>query len=71
LTADAGEDLEKEEHSSTAGGITSWYNNSGSQSGGYSENRRQYYLKIQQYLSWVYTQKIFKMVIRTHAPLCS
>jgi hypothetical protein len=26
MIADAGEDMEKEEHSSTAGGIASWYN---------------------------------------------
>jgi hypothetical protein len=25
VTADSGEDVEKEEHSSTAGGIASWY----------------------------------------------
>jgi hypothetical protein len=28
----------QEEHSSTAGGIASWYNHSGNQSGGSSEN---------------------------------
>ena len=38
VTADAGEDEEKEEHSSTAGGIASWYNHSGHQFGGSSEN---------------------------------
>jgi hypothetical protein len=32
------EDVEKEEHSSTAGGIAGLYNHSGSQSGGSSEN---------------------------------
>jgi hypothetical protein len=37
VTADAGEDVEKEEHSSIVGGIASWYNHSGSQSGGSSE----------------------------------
>jgi hypothetical protein len=37
-TADAGEDVEKEEHSSIAGGIASLYNYSGSQSGSSSEN---------------------------------
>jgi hypothetical protein len=37
-TADAGEDVEKEEHSSIAGGISSSYNHIGSQSGGSSEN---------------------------------
>jgi hypothetical protein len=38
VTADAGEDVEKEEHSSIAGGIASWYNHSGNQSGSSSEN---------------------------------
>ena len=36
--ADAVEDVEKEEHSSIAGGIASLYNHSESQSGGSSEN---------------------------------
>ena len=38
VTADAGEDVEKEEHSSIVGGIASLYNHSGNQSGGSSEN---------------------------------
>ena len=38
VTARAGEDVEKEEHSSIAGGIVSWYNHSGNQFGGSSEN---------------------------------
>jgi hypothetical protein len=38
VTADAGEDVEKEEHSSIVGGIASWYNHSGNQSGGSTEN---------------------------------
>jgi hypothetical protein len=38
VIADAGEDVEKEEHSSIAGGIASLYNHSGNQSGGSSEN---------------------------------
>jgi hypothetical protein len=39
VTADAGVDVEKEEHFSIAGGIASWYNHSGNQfSGGSSEN---------------------------------
>jgi hypothetical protein len=29
VTTDAGKDVEKEEHSSIAGGIASWYNHSG------------------------------------------
>jgi hypothetical protein len=38
LTADAGEDVGKEKHSSIAGGIASWYNYSGNLFGGSSEN---------------------------------
>ena len=38
MTADAGEDVEKEEHSSTVGGVVNWYKHSGNQSGGFSEN---------------------------------
>jgi hypothetical protein len=37
VTADAGEDVKKEEHSSIVGGIASLYNHSGNQSGGSSE----------------------------------
>jgi hypothetical protein len=40
VTADAGEDVEKKEHSSIAGGIASWYNYSRNQSGSSSENYR-------------------------------
>jgi hypothetical protein len=38
VTADAGEDVKKEENSSIAGGIASWYNHSGCQFGSSSEN---------------------------------
>ena len=38
VTADAGEDVEKEEHSSIASGIANLYNHSASQSGSSSEN---------------------------------
>jgi hypothetical protein len=38
VTAHVGEDVEKEEHSSIAGGIANWYNHSGNQPGGSSEN---------------------------------
>ena len=38
VTVDVGEDVEKQEHSSIAGGIASLYNHSGNQSGGSSEN---------------------------------
>jgi hypothetical protein len=37
VTADAGKDMEKEEHSSITGGIASWYNHSGNQFGGSSK----------------------------------
>ena len=37
-TAGAGENVEKEEHSSTAGGTASWYNHSGNKFDGSSEN---------------------------------
>jgi hypothetical protein len=37
-TAHANEDVEKEEHSSIGGGISSWHNHYENQSGGYSEN---------------------------------
>jgi hypothetical protein len=38
VTADAGKDMEKEGHTYIVGGISSWYNHSGNQSGGSSEN---------------------------------
>jgi hypothetical protein len=38
VTTHVAEDVEKEEHSSIAGGIENWYNHSGNQSGGSSEN---------------------------------
>jgi hypothetical protein len=38
VIADAVEDVKKEEHSSTVGGIPSWYNHFGNQSDNSSEN---------------------------------
>jgi len=38
VTVDAGENVEKEQHSSIAGEVANWYNNCGNQSGGSSEN---------------------------------
>ena len=55
MTADAGKDEEKEEHFSTVGGIVNWYNHSGNQSGGSSENWTYYYLKTQLFNFWAYT----------------
>jgi hypothetical protein len=72
VTADAGENVEKVEHSSIAGGTASWYNHSENHSGDSSENWKQYYLRTQQYYSWAYTQKMPPQhTTRTHAPLCS
>jgi hypothetical protein len=55
VTAHVGEDVEKREHSSIAGGIANWYKHSGNQSGGFSENWKSIYLKTQLYHSWEYT----------------
>jgi hypothetical protein len=71
VIADAGEDVEKKEYSSIAGQIASWYNHSGNQSGGFSENWRWFYPKTQLYHSWTYTQKMPHYTTRTHGPLCS
>jgi hypothetical protein len=38
VTADTGQDVEKEEHPSIAGETGSWFNHSGNQFGGYPEN---------------------------------
>jgi hypothetical protein len=38
MTAHVVKDVEEEEHSSIDGGIINWYNHSGNQSGGSSEN---------------------------------
>jgi hypothetical protein len=38
VTANAGKDVEKEEHSSIAGGIASWYKHSKNHFGASSEN---------------------------------
>jgi hypothetical protein len=48
MTAYAGKDVEKEDHSSIAGGIATLYKHSGSQSGVFSENWKKYYWSIQQ-----------------------
>jgi hypothetical protein len=38
VTAHVSKNVEKEKHSSIEGGITNWYNHSGNQAGGSSEN---------------------------------
>jgi hypothetical protein len=69
VTTHVGEDVEKEEHSSIAGGIANLYNHSENQSGGFS--KIYIYLKTQQYHSWEYTQKMPHYATGVHVPLCS
>jgi len=57
VTTNAGKVVEKEEHSSIVGGIADWYNHSGNQSGGSSENWTLSSLRTQLYFSWAYTQR--------------
>jgi hypothetical protein len=45
VTADAGKDVEKKDHSSIDDGIAIWYNHSGNQSGISLENWTLYYLR--------------------------
>jgi hypothetical protein len=61
-----GEDVEKEKHSSIAGGIANWYNDSGNQSRRSTENWKKIYLKTQQYHSLEYTQKMPYHVTQAH-----
>ena len=58
VTADAGQDVEKEEHFSIVGGFASLYNHSGNHCGDSSENWTSYYWRILQYLSWAFIQQI-------------
>jgi hypothetical protein len=69
VTADAVESVEKEEHSFSAGGIASWYNHFGNQSGGSLKNWKYFYLKTQLYHYWAYIQKILQHITRTRALL--
>jgi len=58
VTTNAGEDVEKEEHSSTVGGISNLDNHSQNQTGGSADNWTLHYLRSQPYHSWAYTQKM-------------
>jgi hypothetical protein len=69
VTEGAGEDVEKEEHSSTVGGIASMHKHSGNQSGAFSENWTWYNWRIPQYLSSAYIQKMLQIVRKKHVPL--
>ena len=52
----AGEDVEKREHSYTVGGNVSWYNHYGEHYGGTLEIYTQNHHMTQQSHSWAYTQ---------------
>ena len=67
----AAEDVEKEERSSIVGRVASWYDHSGSLSGGSSETLELYLQWTLLYHSRACTQRIPQHVIRIHAPLCS
>jgi hypothetical protein len=69
VTANAGKDVEIEEHFSIAGGIASWYNHSGNKTSGSSESWTWYYLRTQQNHFWSYTQKMLQHITRIHASL--
>jgi hypothetical protein len=71
VTADAGEDVEKEEHSSIAGGICKLVQPLWKSVWQFLRKLDIVFWKIQQYLSWAYTQKMFQLVRRTHVPLWS
>jgi hypothetical protein len=68
VTAVDSEDVDKEKHSSIVGGIASWYNHFGNQSGGSSENWTQYYREdLAISLLGIYP-KMFQLVVSS---LCS
>jgi hypothetical protein len=66
VIADAGEDVEKEEHSSIVGRTASLYNHSGNQSSRSSKTWTYYYLRTQLYHFWAHTQKMLQNITRTH-----
>jgi hypothetical protein len=71
VTADAGEDVEKEEHSSIAVGIASFYNHSGNQP--CSSSEKLYIALLEDPaipLLGIYPEDV-SSVIRTHASPCS
>jgi hypothetical protein len=65
VIADAGKDVEKEKHFSIADWIVHWYNHSGNQSGGSSENGKCIYL------NFIFPKKMPQHVTGAHVPLCS
>jgi hypothetical protein len=69
--AHAGEDGQQGDHFSIAGETANLYSHSGNQFGGFSENWKYFYLKIQLYNFWAYTQKMLYYSTKTLAQLCS
>ena len=71
MTAYAGEDVEQGEHSSIASVSANLYSLFRNQYGGFSENWESIYLKIQQYYSWAYMQRMLNYTTRALAQLYS
>ena len=71
MIAYAGEDVEEGEYSSIAGGSENWYNHFLNHHDSFSENWESTNLRIQQYNSWEYTQKMLNHTTKTFAQLCS
>ena len=71
VTAHAGEYVEPEEHSLTAGGIAGWYNHYGKQSGYSSENWNIVLPEESARLIWAYIQNMPQHSKGACAPLCS
>ena len=70
MTADAGEDVEKEGHFSTVGVVVNWYKHSRKQTGDSSENWTYYYLKTQLFHFWAYALEKLQHTTKTNAPKC-
>jgi len=72
VTAHAGKDVEKEEHSFIAGEIANWYNpQSVNQSGCSSENWKYTYLKTPSDHFCPYSQNMLHHITKTSAALYS
>jgi hypothetical protein len=71
VTVDAGKDVEKEEHSSIAGGISSWYNHSGKSVGWFLRKLDTVLPEDRAILLLGIYPEMLQVVIRTRASLCS
>ena len=68
--ADAGKDVEEEEHSSITSGIASWYNHSGNQSGSSSENWAENFWRTLLYETHFHLKATHRMKVRGENVLC-